>query len=121
MESPKGEKIDWANCKCPVLARLVDVQSPKTTSVAATATTTEAPFVASGFDFRQQNLLNGADRGLKGTRGPEHPPTPPPPTSLPPMPSLPPLPPFRSSVDDLEGKIRGITNPNSGQGMLEKQ
>ena len=93
---PEGGKIDFANCKCPVVARLIDVQSPKRTSA---ATTTEAPIVTP-------------------TRPP--PPTPPPP----PMPSLPPLPPFRSSVEDLqsltEGKIRGIANHNSGQGNLSQ-
>ena len=88
---PQGGKIDWANCKCPVIARLVDVQSPKTNLAAAT--TTEAPIVT-----------------------PTPPPTPPPP-----MPSLPPLPPFRSSVEDLEGKIRDITNLNSGQGNLSQR
>ena len=80
-----GAKIDLANCKCPVIARLVDVPSPKTT---LPATTTPAPTVS---------------------------PTPPPAPSSP-MPSLPPLPPFRSSVADLEGKIRGIAGLNSGQG-----
>ena len=102
----KGGKVDWANCKCPVIARLVDAHNAH-----------ESHETRGTPGSRGSHEVRGSHGTTTATTTPLLvTPTPAPQTAPPKMPSLPPLPPFRSSVADLEEKIRGITNSDSGQG-----